>query len=1695
MASQIILKVQYSDGGAEASLINITKLANGLDGRKISLKIDTASMEKLNGITAKQAREYKTAADNANKAAIAQAKVATETSKQELNAAKASKANAQHAKSLKDVSDSAKKAGDNLLESAGKLATWMLLGNAISGVKRAFTDALGEMKAVDTALVSVRKVTGATSEELEGLTQRAYEMGAAYGKSASEYLSAVSDFSRAGYKELAGDLGELALKTQLVGEVDAETATQFLLSVDAAYKYKGNIAELSKVLDGANEIDNKYATSIQAIAEGLGKVAPMAAMANVGVDELTAAIGTITAVTQRTGNEAATALRAIFMNIMGETTSEVEDGVESTKENVDAMLDLIKKYAREVYDTARATGTVINPMEGIGALAKAYQDGLLSVENILDKSMELGGKLRTTQLVALIQNWDMYKSMLADYGTAIGSSQKEVDNALDSWDVKSKRLTSTWTKLVSEFVETDLIKGSLDGLNVGLELLDTNVGKAAITGAAFFAMLSVGAKIMASLKTAFTGISVGSFGWIGVAVAGVTLLYNVIDSLVDSYDDLKKKSDDAQKKYEEEKSALESINTELETQRARMEELKGLGTLTYVEQAEFDLLKKTTEQLQIQADLKKKAVENAQKEAALAQSNLVYGYQRYDQSEVDRYLREAKMYGAEAIPATDLQNINALLAERVRLTQLYDEALKSGSNYADMAKAPLEELNKALEQQVQNLLDAQSGMQEYYDVIKDIPYSEMTNDQRLVYNAYNLAGESIKSIYKEIDPVKFAEIWGDTADAVDGIAESVDNIDDDKLKSLVDKAIDLKDELKGAQTALENFNKALEGGEKGDLFQEYAKVYERTMALYQKGLVGTKEYKAGVALLLGNDVMDEIGWDYEKAGELASSKFFASFMQDKEDYGTGGLEFLAKKYSKAGGEIVDANGDVVASVKKTKEGIKLSVQDWEGLADTLGVNVELLHAWFDALGAKDPNAVSNLDKMTAVFNALDSSIVKLVGRNKIVNMENLVNKFVELGYSKQDIVDFVNALKDMSDVEMEGAQDGVGSLIDKAVEAKNKQDELGDSDVKPTVDASSIDTAKDKTSGLYSSLQSLTSKKWKIQLEYSTTTEPSAPGTRMTGEQDRLATGTRNWSGGKALVNDGAPVNGSRAEIIVDKGEAFIPNNGQPTIVDLSAGAQVFSAKETQDILKGGSTNIGRIPSFAYAQHSDGAGGGTSSTTSVTPSPSVVTVPAPPKPPKKSGGSSSSSGSSSSTSSAPTADDYWSIVEEYVNYGLQLAQAQINAQERILSRLKKQMENALEPVENQIKIQEKASDAIDRQITQLERAQRDTLKPLQAKIDALDNASKAIEKQTKALTKARDAALKPLDAEIEALEKAKETKSKETELAERQLAIEEARAALQNAQESRTVRIRNAATGQWEWTTDPNNVKTAQKSLETAEKALADFLEDLQIYNLKEERERVAQTYDTQIEQLDEQNESIKEQSDLLRENYDAIKGAYEDQIELLELQQEVISDSILALKDQKEAIEERYEALMKPVENTIDRLTDVYDDLRDRWDAISLAVSLPTENLSSALTSLSNSGLPAFANAIANVRALLNSLAGYWPSSSTGSQAFDDGGLAQGLGVMPKKTVHDEIVVGPELTKAILSPSANDNVSAFMNTLGIMYGTGKPETYERGKTSTNATTTYNTGASYYINGMQIGAREAESMSIRQALSSLPIHS
>ncbi len=353
--------------------------------------------------------------------------------------------------------------GDSLGRIVAKIVAWQVINAAVAALIRSFTDALKTMKEVDTELTNIQKVSDLTSAEIAKLGDTAYDTASKYGVAAEEYLKAVYTFQKAGLGDSAQDMGELAIKTMLVGDTTADVATKFLIAANAAWKYGGDIQKLSRLVDEADYLNNNYAVSLSDIAEALPIVASTAAQAGLTAEQTMSAITTIVSATAQSGNRVGTALRAIIMNLAGET-GELENGVKVTEETMKSLNGIIAQFRPNAIAAAEAAGTIIDPMEAVAALGEAVEKGVINSGELFNIVSELGGKLRANQLAALVTSQETYNKALAGTAEAAGTADKEIGVMLSSWESKTQILSNTWTKFTSKLIDTDLIKGGLDVL-------------------------------------------------------------------------------------------------------------------------------------------------------------------------------------------------------------------------------------------------------------------------------------------------------------------------------------------------------------------------------------------------------------------------------------------------------------------------------------------------------------------------------------------------------------------------------------------------------------------------------------------------------------------------------------------------------------------------------------------------------------------------------------------------------------------------------------------------------------------------------------------------------------------------------------------------------------------------------------------------------------------------------------------------------------------------------------------------------------------------------------------------------------------------------------------------------------------------------------------------------------------------------
>ena len=363
-------------------------------------------------------------------------------------------------------------------EKLAKFTGWMSMTAAVSMFTRSIRDALDELKEVDTILTEISKTSDRTEESLRKLGETSFATASKYGQKASDYLLGVQEMSRAGFDENSSEqMAELSTLAQSAGDMTAELANEYLIATNAGYQFGGSAEKLNAVLNSQNYITNRNALNMSELAEATKIVASQAAQSGIGIDEMTAAVGTMIATTQQGGEVAARALKGILMNLQAVkgTAEDIGDGGE------DITDESLTKYEEACVDLGVALKEVKNgvlqlrdPMVILEELANAVSkeaEGSIKVANLVSA---IGGKYRGGQLLSLLRNWDTYSKMLSEFNSneAVGSAFDEAMKSAESWEGKLNELSNTWTDFVNGLVTSDTAKSVIDFLTTIIKNID-----------------------------------------------------------------------------------------------------------------------------------------------------------------------------------------------------------------------------------------------------------------------------------------------------------------------------------------------------------------------------------------------------------------------------------------------------------------------------------------------------------------------------------------------------------------------------------------------------------------------------------------------------------------------------------------------------------------------------------------------------------------------------------------------------------------------------------------------------------------------------------------------------------------------------------------------------------------------------------------------------------------------------------------------------------------------------------------------------------------------------------------------------------------------------------------------------------------------------------------------------------------------
>lgn len=268
--------------------------------------------------------------------------------------------------------------GQRISEAATKFSSWMSITTVISSLWREMRKMITNVKELDTAMASLKRVTDETDLSYTRFLEDAIETAKELKISIADLVSQTAEWAKKGYNlEESKTLAKVSGIYSVVGEVDNATAVQHLTTVMKTYNM--TVDDAIEIVDRFNNVSNKYSVSSSDIGEILSNSITSLSVAGNSLDE---AIAMGTAITEVTGDssEAGNTLKVLSMRLRGASTE-----IEAMGESTDGMAVSTSKLRAQLlaltnvdgtggFDILTNTGEFKSTYEIMQGIANVWQD-------------------------------------------------------------------------------------------------------------------------------------------------------------------------------------------------------------------------------------------------------------------------------------------------------------------------------------------------------------------------------------------------------------------------------------------------------------------------------------------------------------------------------------------------------------------------------------------------------------------------------------------------------------------------------------------------------------------------------------------------------------------------------------------------------------------------------------------------------------------------------------------------------------------------------------------------------------------------------------------------------------------------------------------------------------------------------------------------------------------------------------------------------------------------------------------------------------------------------------------------------------------------------------------------------------------------------------------------------------------------
>lgn len=354
-----------------------------------------------------------------------------------------------------------------------------LVMQAINLIKAGFTSLNETLVNTEKRVIAIRRVL---NEDISStnISNDLYNLAIEYGQTFDNVADIAENFAKTGMDWTESiQAAEAALLALNVAELDSEDASEGLIAI--MVQFGKEASELTDIIDKLNKTADRFPVSTEEILLALEKTGSYAKQAKMSLEETVAVITALSSATNASGQQLGTAIKSLLayttrsasLDTYAALSPEMAAVVEEYRKGAVSILEVWEGLSNEMQHLTKEQGDMLaqyaESAEG-QALEDALGEELGEVYDDMTGVYDTAGTYRKNYFIALMSNFNEVSEALEEMKGAVGYSQEENLQYLNTYEAKLNSLNAQWEKMLNS--EQGFLDFKKDLVDMGSRLLD-----------------------------------------------------------------------------------------------------------------------------------------------------------------------------------------------------------------------------------------------------------------------------------------------------------------------------------------------------------------------------------------------------------------------------------------------------------------------------------------------------------------------------------------------------------------------------------------------------------------------------------------------------------------------------------------------------------------------------------------------------------------------------------------------------------------------------------------------------------------------------------------------------------------------------------------------------------------------------------------------------------------------------------------------------------------------------------------------------------------------------------------------------------------------------------------------------------------------------------------------------------------------